>query len=315
MKIMKEKLKIVLLAVLALSLIGGLSACKTQSPSGEDSANNGDPVRVGSKNFTESLILGNLYADALEDQGIPVERKLNLAGTVVHTSIVNDEIDLYPEYTGTGLLSVLKLPLETDAQKVYDTVKQDYEEQWNIIWLDYAPANDSQGLAITKKASVAYGITTISQLQQNADKLRFATQGEFDQREDGLPGLEKVYGAFKWKSSKTYDVSLLATVLLNDEADVAPLYTTAGDLASPKLIALEDDKHVWPPYNVAPVIRNNALKAYPQIAAILNAVNKTLTTEKLTELNAKVDVDKEEADKVASDYYESIKSQVDAAVK
>ena len=313
-------LRIAALMLAALLLASALLAAgckqtgsKTNTTPGSSSA--GATIRVGSKNFTESLILGNLYADALEDNGFKVERKLNLADTVVHTSLVNNQIDLYPEYTGTGLLSILKLPLETDPQKVYDTVKKDYKDKWNIDWLAYAPANDSQGLAITKAAADKYHISTISDLQKHAAELRFATQGEFDQRADGLPALTKAYGPFKWKSSKIYDTSLLASVLLNDQADVAPLYTTAGDLSNPKLVSLKDDKLVWPPYNIAPVVRGDVLKANPKIATILNAVDKTLTTKELTSLNAKVDVDKAEADKVASDYYNTIKADVKSALQ
>ncbi len=305
--------RVALLLMVALALCAGMlvaAGCGSKT-----AVTSSAPIRVGSKNFTENLILGNLYADALEDNGLKVERKLNLADVVVHTSLVNKQIDLYPEYTGTGLLSILKLPLQTDPQAVYDTVKADYQKKWNIVWLDYAPANDSQGMAITKTAADQYHIATISDLQKHATELRFATQGEFDQRADGLPALTKAYGPFKWKSSKTYDTSLLATVMLSGQADVAPLYTTAGDLANPQLVALRDDRQVWPPYNVAPVVRGEVLAANPRIATILNAVDKTLTTDKLTALNAKVDVDKQEADKVARDYYATIKADVKAALR
>jgi len=315
MKIIRQSALVALSAVLLLSCLLAAGCDKQNANGGTGTAAASAPIRVGSKNFTESLILGNLYADALEDNGLKVTRKLNLADAVVHTSLVSNQIDLYPEYTGTGLLSILKLPLQTDPQKVYDTVKADYAKKWNIDWLAYAPANDSQGLAITKAAADKYHITDISDLQKHATELRFASQGEFDQRADGLPALTKAYGAFKWKSEKTYDTSLLATVLLNGQADVAPLYTTAGDLANPKLVALRDNKQVWPPYNVAPVVRGAVLKAHPTIATILNAVDKTLTTQKLTALNAKVDVDKQEADKVASDYYATIRAQVQSTVK
>jgi len=306
---------LVVLGVAVLASALAATGCGKQGAPGAASSSASAPIRVGSKNFTESLILGNLYADALEDNGLKVDRKLNLADAVVHTSLTNNQIDLYPEYTGTGLLSILKLPLQTDPQKVYDTVKADYQDKWNIVWLDYAPANDSQGLAVTRAVADKYHIATISDLQKHATELRFATQGEFDLRADGLPALTRAYGPFKWKSSKTYDTSLLATVMLNGQADVAPLYTTAGDLANPQLVTLRDDRQVWPPYNVAPVVRGDVLKAHPEIAAVLNAVDATLTTEKLTALNAKVDVDKQEADKVASDYYASIRAQVQAAVK
>lgn len=266
----------------------------------------GSVVRIGSKDFTENYILAEIYALALEKAGFEVQREFGLASSLVHTTLVNDEIDLYPEYTGTGLLSVLQLPLETDPQKVYDTVKAEYENQFDLVWLDYAKANDGQGLVITTKAAAEYGIRTISDLQKNADKLRFASQGEFDLREDGIPGLEKVYGKFNWLSSKVYDNSLKYEVLKNDQADVAPAYTTEGQLTDPQFTLLEDDLYVWPPYNIAPVIRKSVLDANPEIAEILNAVNTKIDTPTITGLNAKVDIDKEEYEDVAADFFASI---------
>lgn len=267
-----------------------------------------EAIRVGSKDFTENLILAETYALALEDAGYEVERVFNIASSVVHTSIVNDEIDLYPEYTGTGLLSVLQLPLETDPQKVYDTVKEEYLNQFDLVWLDYAQASDSQGLVITTAAAEKYGIKTISDLQQHASELRFASQGEFDEREDGIPALEAVYGPLDWKSSKIYDNGLKYTVLSSDEADVAPAYTTEGQLAQPEFTVLEDDKQVWPPYNIAPVVRNDVLEENPDLAQILNEISAQIDTETITALNAKVDVDKEEYEEVAAEFYAELKA-------
>ncbi len=265
-------------------------------------------IKIGSKDFTENLLLAEIYALALEDKGYKVERVFNLASAVVHTTLVSGDIDLYPEYTGTGLLSVLKLPLETDPQKVYDTVKAEYEKQFNLIWLDYAQANDGQGLVITTKVANEYGIKTISDLQKNADKLRFASQGEFDTREDGIPALTAKYGDFKWKSSKVYDNGLKYEVLKNDEADVAVAYTTEGQLVdSSTYTLLEDDKYVWPPYNIAPVVRKDILDANPDIADVLNAIDAKIDTKTITALNAKVDVDKQEYEEVAKEFYDSIK--------
>ena len=233
---------------------------------------------------------------------------MNIAGSVVHTSITSGEIDIYPEYTGTGLISILQKEALTDQDEVYNTVKDEYNEQFNITWLDYAEANDGQGLFIAKKASDEYGITTISDLQANADKLRFASQGEFDERDDGIPGLTKVYGPFNWKSSKIYDNGLKWEVVDSDEADAAPAYTTEARLTeTDKFVLLEDDKHMWPPYNLAPIVRNEVLDQYPEIAEALNAVSATLDTETVTQLNAKVDIDGEECEDVALEYWESIK--------
>lgn len=268
----------------------------------------GTEIKVGSKDFTENLILAEIYSLALEDAGYTVDRVFNVASSAVHTAIINEEVDLYPEYTGTGLLSVLKLPLETDPEKVYETVKEEYKKQFDIEWLDYAKANDAQGLVITTKAAKKYGIKTISDLQKYATKLRFASQGEFDKREDGIPALEKAYGSFKWKSSKVYDTGLIYEILENDKADVAPAYTTAGQLAQEdKFLILEDDKSVWPPYNIAPVVRGEVLEAHEDIADILNKINAQIDTKTITKLNAQVDVEKKEYEEVAKDFYDSIK--------
>ncbi|GHU43265.1 glycine/betaine ABC transporter substrate-binding protein [Clostridia bacterium] len=311
----KTGIKRIMAVLLSLMLMGTLAACgsekagdtgKETTETGTDKNADTDkstPIRIGSKNFTENLIVAELYALALEDKGYTVDRKFNLASSAVHTALVNNDIDLYPEYTGTGLLSVLQHDLLTDPDEVYTTVKDEYKSKFNLVWLDYAPANDGQGLVITKKASDEYGIKTISDLQKNADKIRFASQGEFDERDDGIPALEKTYGKFNFKSSKIYDNALKYQVLSNDEADVAPAYTTEGALTDDQYVLLTDDKQVWPPYNLAPVVRQELLDTYPQIADILNAVDKDLTTEKITKLNAEVDLDKKEYEEVAGEFF------------
>ena len=161
---MKKTKKPVLPVLLAVLFLG---SCTSKD----------EKVRIGSKDFTENLIFAELYALALEDACIKVDRKFDLASSVVHTAITSNEIDLYPEYTGTGLLAVLKLPLITDPREVYDTVKTEYEKRFDIIWLDYAQANDGQGIMVTKTASDEYGILNISDLQRNAANIRFASQG------------------------------------------------------------------------------------------------------------------------------------------
>ncbi len=300
---MNKKIKRIIGTILISVVLGSLAACGNSKSSNGDK----DTIRIGSKDFTENSIVGEIYALALEDKGYKVERVPNIASSVIHTSLVNGEIDLYPEYTGTGLLAVLKKDLITDPQKVYDTVKSEYEKQFNLEWLNYSAANDGQGLVIRTDVANKLGIKTISDLQAHASEIRFASQGEFDQREDGIPGLEKVYGKFNFKSSKVYDNGLKYQVLENNEADLAPASTTEGQLTKPEFTLLEDDKHVWPPYNLAPVVKKSLLDAHPDIADILNKVSATLDTKTVTKLNAEVDVDKKEYEEVAKAYYDSIK--------
>ncbi|CUQ59200.1 glycine betaine ABC transporter substrate-binding protein [Hungatella hathewayi] len=289
-------------AAMALTAVmaASLTACGASS-SGKDA------IRVGSKDFTESLVVSEIYALALQDAGYKVERKQDIAGSVVHTSLINNEIDLYPEYTGTGLLSILQMDMITDPEEVYRTVKDEYEKRFQVTWLDYSKANDGQGLVIRTDVAEQLGIRTISDLQKHAKELRFASQGEFDAREDGLPALEQKYGAFDWKSSRVYDGGLKYEVLSNGEADVAPAYTTEGQLAQKdKYMLLEDDKQVWPPYNLAPVVRDDVLEKNPGIADILNKISASLDTDTVTALNAEVDVDKREYEEVAREYYDSL---------
>jgi osmoprotectant transport system substrate-binding protein len=265
-------------------------------------------IRVGSKDFTENEIVAEIYALALEDAGYKVERTFDIASSIIHTSIVSDEIDLYPEYTGTGLISILQHDALTDPDEVYNVVKEEYEEQFQLTWLDYAAANDGQGIFVSKALSDEYGITTISDLQAHAEVVRFASQGEFDERADGIPALEAVYGPFNWASSTVYDNGLKYQVVENGQADASPAYTTEGNLAqTDKFVLLEDDKNVWPPYNLAPVVRDEILEEYPDIADVLNEISAVLDTATITQLNARVDVDKEEYEDVAEEFYESLK--------
>lgn len=306
----KKGITLVLLGLIVVAL--GLFVWKGQGGNNSSSSGTKEDIgvnlRIGSKDFTENLIVSEIYALALEDAGFKVDRVPNISSSLIHTALINDEIDLYPEYTGTGLLSILKADVETDPEKVYQKVKKDYQEQFNLIWLDYATANDGQGLVIRTDVAKELGISTISDLQKHAGQLRFASQGEFDQRDDGIPGLTKVYGEFKWKSSKIYDNSLKYTVLENNEADVTPAYTTEGQLVNTdNFTLLEDDKQFWPPYNLAPVVREDILAVSPKIADILNPISKVLDTKTITELNAKVDVEGQEYATVAKDFYNSIK--------
>lgn len=299
--------KIFLLSLAATLFVAStFTGCgnNTASQSASSSSSTSKPtIKVGSKDFTESLILGELYADALENAGYKVERKLNLGSSVVHTSLVKGDIDLYPEYTGTGLLTILKEEPKFDSKQVYDEVSEKYKEKFNLVWLDQAKANDSQGLVITKKAADKYNIHTISDLQKNASNIRFASQGEFDARADGLPALTKVYGEFKFKDKKIYDNGLKYDVLHNDKADLAVAYTTEGQLSKDEFVVLEDDKHVWPPYNIAPVVKEDVLSKNADIKDVLNKVTAKLDNKTLIKLNAEVDINKREYAEVAKEFY------------
>ena len=187
--------------LLSISLIIAVFAgCSSKGGEGK--------IKVASKDFTENEIVAEVYALALEDAGFEVQRVMDIGSSVIHTSLISNEIDLYPEYTGTGLISILNLDPITDPDEVYNTVKDEYKKQFGVTWLNYSAANDGQGLVIRTETAEKYGIKTISDMQKYATELRFASQGEFDERADGIPALEATYGELKWKSSKVYDNSL-----------------------------------------------------------------------------------------------------------
>lgn len=293
---LKKMTACIVSVVISLALLSGCSKSEQ------------NVIRVGSKDFTEGLIVSEIYALALEDAGYTVERNMNIAGSLVHTALTGDEIDLYPEYTGTALLSVLKEEMNSDAETVYRTVKEAYKQQFDIVWLDSTAINNTNGLVIRKQTADAYGIRTISDLQKNADKIRVCSQGEFEYREDGIPGLSRVYGDFGFESVKVYDSGLKYQILENDEADICPGYSTDAWLArKDTFLYLEDDKHFWPPYYLAPIIRGDVLSENPQIAEVLNRVSSKLDTETIIGLNAQVDIDKREYEEVAKEFYESIR--------
>lgn len=295
---MKKKLAVMMSAVVASALL--LTACGDS----KETASGKATLKIGSKNFTESLILGEMYAQALENAGYPVERKLNLGGTMVaHEALKRGDIDMYPEYTGTGLLDVLKLPAQQDAQAVYDTVAAKYKENWKLHWLTPTKANDSQGLVVSKKVSDQYGLTKVSQLAELAPKLRMAAVPEFEEREDGLKGLKKFYGGFEFSKLQVYDYGIKYRVIQNEEADVTVGFTTDGDLTNKELVLLEDDKKFWPPYFVAPVLRGEVNDKDPEVAKVLNTVSEKISSnEVMQNLNAEVDIKKREYAEVAKEF-------------
>jgi osmoprotectant transport system substrate-binding protein len=267
-----------------------------------------DVIQIGSKNFTESLVLAELYALALEDAGFAVERIFNLGGTgVVHAAILNGDIDLYPEYTGTAFLNVLQLELTTtDPDVIYQTAKAEYEARFNLTLLSPAAANNSYGLAITREASLAHGITTISELQANAEHIIFANIFSFSANPDGKDVLLDVYGEFNFKSIFYIENSIKYEVLRMGQGDLTVGFTTDGQLVDDFFVLLEDDLRAWPAYNIVPVVRMDLLERHPEVADILNALSAHLDNATMQMLNAQVDIDDRDPSHVARDFFQAL---------
>lgn len=279
------------------------------------------PVKIGSKDFTEQLILGEMYALLLENAGIATEKRLNLGGTqVAQEALLAGEIDLYPEYTGTGLTVILGMSVEealqatpvgglpeatpaTEAadlsQRVYDLVSDGYADQFDLIWLDESAFNNTQALAVTRAFSEENGITSISQLAAKAGELTIVAPSDFVERADGLKGLEDAY-SMKFGNVLSVAPGIRYQAVEDGQAQVVLAFGTDGQVAGLDLVLLEDDKGLWLPYHVAPVVRDATLTAYPAIADALNPLAPLLTDEVMAGLNWQVDgSDKLEPDEVA----------------
>jgi osmoprotectant transport system substrate-binding protein len=266
------------------------------------------PVRIGSKDFTEQLILGEMYGLLLENAGIANEKRLNLGGTqVASKALLAGEIDLYPEYTGTGLTVILGMPIDavtsgtpiagaaTPAdqavsidQRVYDIVSEEYLEQFNLVWLDESAFNNTQALAVKRAFAEERGISTISELAEIAGELTIVAPSDFVERPDGLKGLEDFYD-LQFGNALSVAPGIRYQALEEDQAQVVLAFGTDGQVSGLDLVLLEDDKGLWPPYHVAPVVRNETLTANPGIADALNPIAPLLTDQTMSALNWQVD--------------------------
>ncbi|HEX6795723.1 MAG TPA: glycine betaine ABC transporter substrate-binding protein [Casimicrobiaceae bacterium] len=265
------------------------------------SANAQPVVRVGSKNFTEQFVLAEIYAQALEAAGVKVERKLNLGGTLIaHKALEENQIDFYPEYTGTMLLVVLKQPAMSDRKAVYERVKAAYAAK-GLTLLDEAPVNNTYNMVVRPETAAQYHLATLSDLAKVANQLTLGAGPEFRDRNDGLPGLKAKYGIV-FKDDVQMAIGLRYQAIASKQIDVVNGYSTDGMISALKLTRLKDDKNLWPPYYVVPVVRNETLAANPKIAGVLNRVSATLDESVMAEMNYKVDGEKMEPRDVARDF-------------
>lgn len=263
-------------------------------------------VKIGSKNFTEQYILAEIYAQAIEGAGIKVERKINLGGTLIaQRAIVSGEIDMYPEYTGTALLAVMKAEVASDPQQVYDTVKAYYEKEFKLTWLQPTAVNNGYAIIVRSETAAQYKLATLSDLKAAGPKLVLGAGTEFLDRFDGIPGLRQVYG-IEFKEFKQFaKLGLRYDALAAKQIEVANGFSTDWQIGDGKLVTLQDDKTLFPPYFVAPVIRMATLAAQPRLGEILNKVSATLDTETMRRMNAEVERDREEPRDVAKAYLKS----------
>jgi glycine betaine/choline ABC-type transport system substrate-binding protein len=315
-----SRLRAVFALIAALVIALGVAACggdddNDTGTSGGDSANliesnsanNGIQLTVGSKNFTEALILGDIYAQALKAAGYDVDTNLNLGSEVIAYKALQDgEISGYPEYTSTLLTSIFGKEanqVPADAQQAYQQAQQQLQPKGQTAFPP-TPFADANALGMLKTKADELGVTTISDLQGKSQDLTLYGSPECRQRVDCLVGLQDVYG-LQFKSFNPVDIGLRYTVLDKGQADASILFTSDAQLAAnpDKYVLLQDDKGIFPSGNVIWVTDQSTVdKAGPDYAATIGKVQQGLTLPVMQELNARVDIDKQDPAAVATQY-------------
>ncbi|NRZ53599.1 osmoprotectant transport system permease protein [Clostridium beijerinckii] len=262
-------------------------------------------ITIGSKDFTEQEILGNILSELIERKtDISVNRKFALGGTqVIFSAMKSGDVDMYVSYSGTAYGDVLKYKPISDVEKVYDTVKKDYKDKYNLDVLKQMGFNNTYTLAVTKETAKKYNLKTISDLSKVSNELTATTTLEFLNREDGLIGLTKKYN-LNFKNTVGIDGSPRYAALINKESDVVDAFSTDGLLKKYDLSVLKDDKNFFPPYYAIPVIRDETLKKYPEIQPLVEKVGDLLNDDVMSELNYEVDELKKDPKDVAVDFLE-----------
>ena len=249
------------------------------------------PIVVGSKNFTEQLVLGEILAQQLERRlGQKVDRKLNLGGTLLaHEALVNGEIDLYPEYTGTALTAILKLPAPSDRAQALGRVTSEYEKRWRLEWMTPFGFDNSFAIVIHGDEGRRGHLLTLSEAAQRRIGWVMGAGYEFLERPDGFKGLVKTYGLEIKGQVKTMDLGLLYRALDQRQVDMIAASATDGMLSVLDVTVLQDDKHYFPPYEAAAVVRAGSLASRPGMREALEELSGKLSNETMRKLNYEVD--------------------------
>lgn len=285
-----------MILALSLALVSLLAGCS-----------GGKSVTIGSKDFGENIVIGEMMSQLVEAKtDLKVNRKLNMGGTFVcFEAIKNGDIDIYPEYTGTGLTAQLKRDVISDPEEVYQIVSEEFDKQFGIRWMEPLGFNNTYTLAVTEQVYQEYGVETYSDLAKVSENLVFGGEHEFFDRQDGYDGLVATYG-LKFKGEpKKMNVALKYQAIGSGDMDVTDAFATDGPIKQYSLKVLTDDRNFFPPYYAAPIIRNETLEKYPELEDVLNSLAGKIDDAAMTELNYKIDVEGQDVEAVAKEFLKS----------
>ena len=264
-------------------------------------------IVIGSKNFTESLMLGELMAQEIEAHSqLKVERRFYLAGTYIcQQAILSGRIDIYPEYTGTALTAILKQKVERDRAEVYQRVKSGYETRLGLTLSPPFGFNNTFAMEIRGDDARKLGVNTLSQAAAYAPHWRAGFGYEFMERPDGYPGLAAAYGLHFAEAPRVMDLGLLAPALKNHQIDMAAGNATDGLIPALDLFVLDDDRHYFPPYEAVAVVRQQTLHEHPEVAQALAALGGKISDDDMRKMNYALDGQHRDAKEVAREFLSS----------
>ncbi len=260
-------------------------------------------VTVGSKDFTEQFIIAEIMAQLIEDRtDLTVRRRTNLGGTMIcHSALLRGDIDLYAEYTGTALTSILGRDVIADPDVVYETVKEVYRQEYDAVWLEPFGFNNTYAMTVREEFAAEHDLQRISDLEPLADELDAGFTAEFAVREDGYPKMAETYG-FTFRSTRDMDSSLMYRAIAREQVDIISAFATDGRIAAYDLRVLEDDRGFFPPYYAAPVARGAVLEQYPEVTETLNTLAGLIDNETMRRLNQEVDEEGRDPVAIARDF-------------
>ncbi len=266
-----------------------------------------DRIVIGSKNFTESFILGELLAQQIEAQThLRVERRFYLAGTYIcQQAMLAGRIDIYPEYTGTALTAILKQQVAGDKSGVYQRVKSEYESRYKLTLGPPFGFNDTFAMEIRGDDARRLGLKTLSQAAGYAPKWQAGFGYEFMERPDGYPGLAAAYNLHFTSPPRIMDLGLLAPALKDHQIDIAAGNATDGLILAFDFAVLEDDKHYFPPYEAVAVVREETLQQHPEVAAAIAALGDKISDQEMQKLNYALDGQHRDVKDVAREFLRS----------
>lgn len=287
-----------LLALVSAALGLALAVAPTAAQSADPAAR---PVVVASKPFGESYVLAEMFAQLLEARGLPVERRPGLGATeVAFGALRSGAIDVYPEYTGTGLLAVLGEEPVRDPREAYRRVAREFERRWGAHWLPPLGFENTYAIAVRRETAERLGLRTLSDLARAGPGLRAGFTPDFIGREDGLPGLQRAYG-FRPRETRALAQAVKYQALASGGVDVIDGYSTDGAIARYGLVVLEDDRRFFPPYEAAALVGRRLWRESPAAVAALTELSGRMDVERMRALNRRVEVDGEEIPRVAAD--------------